>query len=230
MNVPALLLALAAAGGLLWLHRRQRRQLKARRARLFDAVLPLLESYRVTQDDVLHPVLDGRYRGYAIRLEPIIDHIAVRKLPSLWLLTTVYGRIPYGGAIDVLARPQNIEFYSPAEQLDHSVALPPGWPAHTRIRSDDPAAMPPWDRLTPHVAMFEDARVKELLVTPRGVRIVYQIDQAERAQYLVLRQAQFADQPLAALLAERLLDRAIAIHRDLAGATTDDPTGQPGGA
>jgi hypothetical protein len=78
--------------------------------------------------------------------------------------------------------------------------------------------------------MFEDPRVKELLVTPRGVRIVYQIDQAERAQYLVLRQAQFADQPLGALLAERLLDRAIAIHRDLAGATTDDPTSQPGGA
>jgi len=229
MNVPALLLALAAVGGLLWLHRRQRRQLRARRARLFDAVLPLLESYRVTQDDVLHPVLDGRYRGYAIRLEPIIDHIAVRKLPSLWLLTTVYGRIPYRGAIDVLARPQNIEFYSPAEQLDHSVALPPGWPAHARIRSDDPAAMPPQDRLTPHVAMFEDPRVKELLVTPRGVRIVYQIDQAERAQYMVLRQAQFAEQPLTALLAERLLDRAIAIHRDLAGDAADDPAGQPGG-
>ena len=89
--------------------------------------------------------------------------------------------------------------------------------------------MPPQDRLTPHVAMFEDPRVKELLVTPRGVRIVYQIDQAERAQYMVLRQAQFAEQPLAALLAQRLLDRAIAIHRDLTGAAADDPAGQPGG-
>ena len=66
-------------------------------------------------------------------------------------------------------------------------------------------------------------------MTPRGVRIVYQIDQAERAQYMVLRQAQFAEQPLAALLAQRLLDRAIAIHRDLTGAAADDPAGQPGG-
>ena len=228
MNVPALLLALAGAGVLAWLHRRHRRQLKARRARLFDAVLPLLDSYRVTQDDVVHPILDGRYRGYAIRLEPIIDQVAVRKLPSLWLLTTVFGPIPYAGAIDILVRPQNTEFYSPSASFDHPVATPPGWPVHARIRSDDPAAMPPQERLTPHVAMFEDPRVKELLVTPRGVRIVYQLDQAERSLYLVLRQAQFGENPLAALLAQRLLDRAIAVHLDLAGAADERPTGQRG--
>jgi hypothetical protein len=79
--------------------------------------------------------------------------------------------------------------------------------------------------------MFEDPRVKELLVTPHGVRIVYQLDQAERGHYLVLRQAQFSEQPVPALLAQRLLDRAIAIHRDLAGmAADDDAAGEPDGA
>jgi hypothetical protein len=172
----------------------------------------------------VHPVLEGAYRGYAIRLEPIIDQVAVRKLPSLWLLTTVFAPVPYRGTVDILARPQNTEFYSPADRLDHTIATPPGWPTHAQIRSDDPAAMPPRDRLTPHVAMFEDPRVKELVVTPRGVRIVYQIDQAERGHYLVLRQARFAEQPLAALLVQRLLDRAIALQRDLAG-TDDGPAG-----
>jgi hypothetical protein len=229
MIVPALLLAIAAAGGLAWLYRRHRERLKAQRARLFDAVLPLLDSYRVTQDGVVHPVLDGRYRGHAVRLEPIIDQVAVRKLPSLWLLTTVFGPIPYRGAIDVLARPQNTEFYSPSALLDHAVAPPPGWPVHAQIRSDDPAAMPPQQRLTPHVAMFDDPRVKELVVTPRGVRIVYQIGQAERGHYLVLRQAQFDEQPLSATLAQGLLDRAIAIHRDLAGTPVDDPPSEPSG-
>ena len=53
--------------------------------------------------------------------------------------------------------------------------------------------------------------MKELVITPRGVRLVYQAAQAERAEYLVLRQAHFTNNKADPALVRTLLDRAIAI-------------------
>jgi hypothetical protein len=61
------------------------------------------------------------------------------------------------------------------------------------------------------IAAFDDPRMKELVITPRGVRLVYQAAQGERADYLVLRQARFAQERGDAELVKSLLDRAIAI-------------------
>ena len=43
----------------------------------------------------------------------------------------------------------------------------------------------------PLEGLFADARVKELLVAPRGVRIVYQARQGAKGAYLLFRQSSF---------------------------------------
>jgi hypothetical protein len=58
--------------------------------------------------------------------------------------------------------------------------------------------------------------MKELLITPRGTRFVRQIWQAERAHYLVLRQAKFEGRSVESSLLASLLDAAIEVSRSLA--------------
>jgi len=207
----------AAFAAVLWfIYRYDRGKKRAGRATYFADCMSLFEDCRITERDLDYPLLDGRYRGHTVRLEPVVDHIAFRKLPSFWLKVSVRGELPITGTVDFLVRPQNTEFYSPAAELPVTLPIPPGWPAHALLRTDIRDRSPPVELLTPHMAMFDDAKTKELLVTPRGVRIVYQAHQAERAYYLVLRQAEFGIVRLPPELARRLLEQAIAVYNSLA--------------
>ena len=190
-DIAAICAVFAAA---LWLiYRRDRSRKKASRAAYFDDCRSLLEDCRVAQDGIEFPILDGRYRGHRIRLEPVVDHMAVRKLPSLWLKVSLFGELPIAGTIDFLMRPQNTEFYSPSAGLPISLRMPPAWPQHALLRTDIEDRSIPVEMLTPHMQMFDDEKTKELVVTPRGVRIVYQASQGERAYYMVLRQPEFGE-------------------------------------
>ena len=215
MRYEIIALAAVLVAILVYMYRRDRRRLRDNRAAMYQDCVHLFDEPRVVQDDVNFPVLTGRYRGYRVKLEPIADYLAFRKIPSLWLQATVYCDNPYRGAFDFLVRPQNVEFWSPAWQMETSLATPPGWPEFAIARTDDPGDVPPLDRLQPHGVLFDDEKVKELLVTPKGVRIVYQADQAERAYYMVLRQLVFENIRLAPDLVTSLLDRGISIHEDL---------------
>jgi hypothetical protein len=157
--------------------------------------------------------------------------MAVRKLPSLWVKVSLIGDLPIPGAVDFLARPQNTEFYSPSETLPVSLQIPPEWPQHAMLRTDLDDRSLPVAVLAPHINVFGDPKMKELLVTPRGVRIVYQASQGERAYYLVLRQPEFGDPRLPAALALELLEQAIAVYSSVAkmpGHGTGDPPGGRG--
>ena len=218
MQIEAGLLAVLALAVLAFMYRRRRASVRRMRGQVFDACLPLFDSYRVTQDDLSFAVLDGDYRGHEVRLEPVSDDLAVRKVPSLWLLVTVQGRVPFAGSFDLLIRPQNTEFYSPSEDWSDTVRLPAGWPEHARIRTDRPEAMPPLELLARHIGVFADPRAKEMVVTPHGVRLVYQADQANRSYYLVLRQSEFSNLAFSAHMVRNLLDRAVALFDDLVAA------------
>lgn len=215
MKYNLVVLALIFVAVLWWMHRRNRIAVRTQRSAMYENVLGLVENPVITQDDVNFPVLDAVYDGWQIRLEPIIDHVEVRKIPSLWLLVTVKGEVPYSGAMDFLVRPQNTEFYSPSSRLPENIAIPPGWPAHAVLHTDSAADMPPVDRLTPHMKIFDDPKMKEFLVTPRGVRLVYQLDQATRPNYMVLRQMVFEDFRPTPELMTGLLDTAIGVIQDL---------------
>ncbi len=212
-----LLILIAAAVVALWLvYRRDERRHAADRRGIYDNCLHLFEAAEIAQDGVGFPVLSGRYRGRAFKLEPIADHIVFRKVPSLWLRATVFGAVPYAGAFDFLARPFNSEFWSPLWQFEHVLPIPPGWPEFAACRTDSPQEIPPVETLSRHAVLFDDPKMKELLVTPRGVRLVYQADQGQRSYYLVLRQLVFENAQLDPGLVSSLLDAAIAIHDDVA--------------
>jgi len=192
-----------------------RQRMKRTRGAYFEDCLTLFSKIQITQDDVDFPVLEGTYLGYRVRLQPIIDHMTVRKLPSLWLLTTIYGPLPGTAVIDFLVRPTNTEFYSSIWSLPNSLNIPHGWPAHALFRTngEDPSTI---DRIGLHMHLFDDPKMKELVVTSNGVRLVYQAQEAERAHYMVLRHAKFATSKLDNATAKRLLDEAIALHRSVA--------------
>jgi hypothetical protein len=201
---------------LVLLHRYERSHKKRARARFFADCLDLLDSYRVTQEAVAYPILIGKYRGYDIRMEPVIDHMAWRKLPVLWLKATVLTEIPYSGVVDLLMRPHGAENFTPSPDLEHDVTIPEGWPQDGLLCTDDPAAMPPLDVIRPHLALFADDRMKELVITPKGVRLVARIWQAVRANYVTFREIKFPGDRVDRELAQELLDTAVAISRSLA--------------
>jgi hypothetical protein len=206
---------LVAAAVLVWIYRRDRRRFDAERAMLFSDVRGLLSDAEIVRMPGDYPKLHGRYRGHDVAIDAVVDHIAVRKLPSLWLRVTVLSPLPFSGTCDILARAHNVEFFSPSIDLDHTVARPPHWPDHLTIKTDDPDAMPPQARLEKHIGVFRDERMKELLTTPRGVRLVRQVAQGARAEYMVLRQALFGPVAVPRPLLTEMLDAVIAIAEDL---------------
>ena len=112
-------------------------------------------------------------------------------------------------------RPQNTEFYSPSAGLPLSLRIPAGWPQQRCCAPTSRTHLSRIEPLSPHMPMFDDQKTKEV-VTPRGVRIVYQASQGERAYYMVLRQPEFGAAVFPAALARRLLDQAMAVYNSAA--------------
>jgi hypothetical protein len=206
---------LVAITVLIWIYRRDHRRFDAERAVLFDDVRGLLTDAEIIRTSRDYPKLRGKYRNFDIAIDAVVDHIAVRKLPSLWLRVTARTPIPFPGTCDILARAHNVEFFSPSIELDHTVARPPHWPDHLMIKTDDPDSMPPQVLLDKHIGVFTDERMKELLVTPRGVRLVRQAAQGSRAEYRVLRQALFGPVTVPRALLASMLDAVVAVAEDL---------------
>lgn len=199
------------------LYRRDRARLRFQRARLFDNCLELFQSYQVTQDGPTYPLLSGRYRGHEVRLAAVIDDMAWRKVPVLWLKVTVLKANAYRGILDLLVRPGGVEVYSPSADLDHHLPLPQGWPEQALLCTDDPQSVPPLESLTPYMKIFADPYMKELVITPRGVRLVRMISQASRLHYAVFREVRFEEASLDPAIVKILLDAAI----DLAEAAAE---------
>jgi hypothetical protein len=213
--MTATLLTLAALIVLPWLYARDTRRARERRGELFADSLRLFETYRVTQDGLNYPVLEGRYQGLPVRLEPVLDNMGWRKLPSLWLKASLLVPNATRGTLDFLVRPQGIEFYSPYYDFDEHLQIPENWPQDALLSTLPGMATPPLEQLTAHIEAFDDPKTKELVVTPHGIRLVYQAAQAERAYYLVLRQATFAEPHVDPALVRTLLDRLIGIAATL---------------
>jgi hypothetical protein len=212
-----IVLALAAAGTIVLaiMHRRNRAAVRSRRAALFAPAYDLFSAYRVTQHGVDYPVLSGQYRGRSFHVDAIVDTLTFRKLPVLWLRVSLLAPLPGASTLDILVRSQNTEFYSPASDLPHTLPRLPGWPLDALVRTDDPQHTPDLSTVDRHIAVFARPATKELLITAKGVRLVHMLDQARRAEYLVLRQAQFVHAFMDREILKDLMDRTIALHEDL---------------
>jgi hypothetical protein len=208
-------LTAAAIAVLAAIHRRTRTIVRSRRGAVFAPAYDLFDSYQVTQRHIDYPVLTGRYRGQSFQLDAITDTLTFRKLPVLWLRVTLLAPAPGLSTLDILVRSQNAEFFSPANELPHAVRPPADWPADALVRTDNPQRMPDLSIVDRHMAVFARPATKELLITAKGVRLVHMLDQARRAEYLVLRQAEFENPAVDTELLRDLMDRAIAVHQDL---------------
>jgi hypothetical protein len=225
MRIDVLLACLAAIGVLVWIYRRDKSRFERERAQLFEDLRGLLGEAEISRAANEYPKLRGRYRGYEVTIDAIVDHIAVRKLPSLWLRVTLLAELPVAGACDIMARAHNVEFFSPHGDFNHVLKLPAGWPDHLTVKCEDPDANPPEEILSRHIGLFEDLRMKELLVTRRGVRLVRQAAQGSRAEYMVLRQALFGPVRIPRDQLAALLDAAIALAEDLRKTTAPHSSG-----
>lgn len=208
----------AALAALIQMYRRNRRTLARLRGAVFVPAYGLFASYRVTQSGIDYPELTGVYRGHHFHIDAVVDTLTVRKLPVLWLRVSLLAPLPGLATLDVLVRSHNVEFYSPSANLPHRLEPRPGWPGDAMIRTDNSGKLPDLAVLDRHVAIFAEPLIKELLVTRKGVRIVRLLDQARRAEYLVLRQAEFASPQVTEDLLRALMDRTIALHQDLIAA------------
>jgi hypothetical protein len=214
MNV--IYVGLLAALGLLMFGKYQRddkRKVLARSS-VFDDCQILLQNVQISQDKANLPVLQGSYGGYQVALSIVEDTIAWRKLPPLWLLVKVAANKTTIGSLDYIVRPANNEFYSPSWQWDGNLTIPPNWPQHGIIKYlHKPIDMRLLEQHVP--VLFADLKMKELLVMPEFVRLTYMAKQADRGEYLIMRNAVYSETPIDSALIENLLKQAIAIRKTI---------------
>ena len=70
--------------------------------------------------------------------------------------------------------------------------------------------------LAAHVpALFADEKMKELLIMPNMVRLTYMAKQADRGEYLIMRNAVYSEMPIDKTIVESLIKQAIEIRQTL---------------
>ncbi|MEP7242758.1 MAG: hypothetical protein ABI885_03635 [Gammaproteobacteria bacterium] len=211
-------LAAFVAVGLFLLHRyrgeSQRRQREP--ARFYARALAVLERGELQATGAVgYPRLAGRYQGFPVQVQPVIDTLATRRLPALWLLVTLQDALPVAARLDLMMRPTAATTFSNFDLLPVTLQLPAGFPEHSVLRTDDAQSALPAGVLAPHLDVFESPRAKELLITPNGVRLVWLIAEADRARYGVFREADFGETDLDPDLLRSLLDRLVALRHSV---------------
>jgi hypothetical protein len=182
---------------------KERQLQRARTAGLFAEVSSVLTDVQSKPGEAEGSwIFAGRYQDATFHLRSIIDTLATRKLPSLWLQVTLQRAQPVSCTIDVMMRPAGLTSFSNFDFLAYTLAHPAGAPVEAVIKSDDRAAavhcLPVLEK---HFSLLQLPRAKELLISPNGLRLVVQIGEASRVRYGVFRQADFEG---AAVTSERL--------------------------
>jgi hypothetical protein len=211
-------IGILAGVGLACLLARQFLATRARRAAepdiLFSRVQNILENPRLESTGTVgvHRLL-GKWNGLPVQVQTVVDTLAVRKLPSLWLMVTIPEPLPLRSTFDLMMRAAGPTSFSNFDLLPHAVHVPGNFPEHAAIRTDDPGHLLPAHIVAPHLGAFDNPRMKELLISPKGLRLVMQMAEADRARYGVFRQADFGAAVLEASTLQDMLVRLAAIRR-----------------
>jgi hypothetical protein len=206
-----------------WMTWRESVRLGRLRRQMLDAASGVVTDVSETQLPTGFVKLTGTYRGAPVVLEPVVDTLSVRKLPVLWLMATVPAPVAVGGTFDLLMRASGTEVFSRYHQLAHSIDVPEGFPEWAGIRSDDPGGLPPFDVISRYLQRFRDGHGKELLITPKGLRMVVMVDQADRGGYLIFRDTRFETATVTAEFVRGILDDLHALRADLAEKQIEAP-------
>lgn len=212
---PLVPLALVLGAASLWLGLRLWRSARRRtlaRAGYFDAVKPLFDGGEIRLQPTGFPRMAGRRSGLAFDLQAIPDTLTFRKLPALWVMVTLTEALPLEATLDLLARPSGHEPFTRFTSLPASLPPLPGLPSDVALRTDDASRLPPPDLIARHTELFRDPQVKELVLSPKGLRIVILAEEADRGRYLLFREAEMGLTPLDPRRLVALLDRLAALR------------------
>ena len=203
----SLLLAAGSVAALTFVGMRDARAARAARRAILDNCASALDRSELSYAADNFPRLAGLYRGREVRVDLLCDTMTIRRLPQLWMRATLLAANPGRPGFAILVRPSGMgsEFYSLTSTFEHRLAAPAGFPAEVLIRGDDGAEAILAELADTLHAILADPHVKEIAVTPRGVRILRQAGEGKRGDHLLLRQSVFEDasvarQDLAAVL------------------------------
>ena len=183
------------------------------RAQALDAVRDLLDGARLAVEPDGFPRLAGAYGGALVELRLLPDALALRKLPALWLLATLRAPQPIPGTWHLLLRPRG-EAFSAHDRLPRQAPLPEGLPADASLRADAPGDPPA--ALAEAWRLAGSPRLKEVVLSPHGLRLTTLLAEAERGRYLLFRDSEFGEARVSRDDARRLLDGLLALQARLA--------------
>ena len=216
---PALAPFAALACGLaLWLAYRLFRAARARtaaRAAYFSALMPLFDAGETRLQPTGLPRMTGRRGGLSFDLQALPDALSFRKLPALWVMVSLPQDMPVQATLDLMARPSGQEPFSRFADLPQTLPSLAQLPDGVAVRTDDASRVPPASLIAAHTDLFADPATKELLISPKGLRIVILAEEADRGRFLIFRDAEMAMTPLPAARIAPLLDRLAALRADL---------------
>ena len=188
------------------------RRRTASRAAYFSALVPLFDRSVIQTQPTGFPRMTAHLGPHAFDLQALPDSLTFRKLPCLWLLLTLPEPMPVAATLDIMARPTGHETFSHHATLPHRLPVPASLPEGIAIHSDNAALAP---RIPRQAAIFADQAVKELLITPKGLRLVILAEEADRGRYLIFRDAELGANPLPDTRVAPLLETLIALKSDL---------------
>lgn len=213
----AFLLMVAALLAITLLAMRDARAAAVARNSILDPALGVLDKPELSFDASGFPKIDGLLEGRAFRVALIPDTLTIRRLPQLWLAVTLKRSLrSVRGSVAILIRPSGSDYYSLTERMDEQLPLPDGFPQECLIKGEGAGARETLDRIAPYAAaLLSDPKIKELVVSSRGVRIVRQAAEGKRGEHLLLRQSVFEGARLEAQELQTVVDAITRIENAL---------------
>ncbi len=158
--------ALVAAGLLLvWIQVRHVRRVGLERRTVLTGAEHVLDQPRLEPRGIDYPVLNGYYHGDRVIVPFIVDTLALRRLPTLWLSVTLSRPLPLQGPINLLLRPSATDIVSPGLRFPCEHEVPQDWPAHLRIATPS-GAVPSLSAMWWVLPLLRDSRTKDVLLAP----------------------------------------------------------------
>lgn len=212
------LFAIAVAALFLWLTWRlvlAQRQRTASRAGYFDALHPLFDGVRTQVQPSGFPRTIARRGPHRFDLQAVTDTLTFRKLPALWVMVSLPEPLPLAATLDIMARPSGQEPFTHFSTLPQMLPAPAGTPEGIALRSDNAAGLPPEALVARHASIFANPKVKELLISPKGLRLVILAEEADRGRYLIFRDAEMGAAPIPPARIAPLVESLLALREDL---------------
>jgi hypothetical protein len=199
-------------------HRRRRREQEA----LLDAASGVLDDARAELDASGLPVLVGRHDGHDARLDVLVDALALRKLPRLFVRAAIHRPLPVAAPVFAIRMTSGSGMAESDPRLGRGVPTPASWPEDVLVRTTEDGTVPLPDYLLDLGRLFEDPRTASVLVSPRGVRVSWEAARGDVAAWRVSRGARFGS-GVPAALARDLLEAAARLGDEVSGPVTQRP-------